>query len=441
MDDLDNAEWIEETLLALIRHYGASRFQRKIPILLADSYGDLRRGPPADFLNAVVRDMADAARISVKGISVEVYRDENITEVLSNLGLPHSMEDADGTAGIFHGFTPDGAARIAVEESGMDDDIALAGTLAHELAHVFLLGNRPAADAVWPAEDEEPVTDLMAILLGFGVYICNSNERFRAYDDGRLTGWSASRRGYLTLEEACYAQAVVHALFAQESRTYFAHLTPNPRALLEEALPLVGDRMEQVLATNADPRSLREQSAPGPTELPRSKLALPSAVKNPKSVSRTNAAATDNREANPRPASRRRALQVHWPAFVCLAFVLLDTLPSRWVAAPAFWVTFGFKALAILCALYWYRSLTEDHGSRHGRRPSPPATALRLGVHGIMTILVVGVTAVANEFRDISNTQDQPWHLGMALATAVFDLALCSVAIGYYGFVSGRFRM
>ncbi len=60
---------------------------------------------------------------------------------------------------------------IQVEEGNFQDPLALVAIFAHELSHVILLGeNRLTGEE----EDLEPLTDLAAAALGFGVFMANA---------------------------------------------------------------------------------------------------------------------------------------------------------------------------------------------------------------------------------------------------------------------------
>jgi len=55
----------------------------------------------------------------------------------------------------------------------------------------------------------EPLTDLLTVFLGFGVFTANAAFRIEQHQDGRSQGWSARRQGYLSEEEFGYALAVL----------------------------------------------------------------------------------------------------------------------------------------------------------------------------------------------------------------------------------------
>lgn len=107
-----------------------------------------------------------------------------------------------GTAGLYE--PEDGRYRIWVEASGLDDPAGVVATLAHELGHVHLLGHgRISAEA----EDHEPLTDLLTVFLGLGVFTANAVIRESTWRAGATSGWKIGRQGYLGMPVFGYALA------------------------------------------------------------------------------------------------------------------------------------------------------------------------------------------------------------------------------------------
>jgi hypothetical protein len=113
------------------------------------------------------------------------------------------MPDLEGTAGV---YLPDPTkATILVEERNLDDPIRLIAIMAHELAHEHLIGHGRISGT---EEDHELLTDLLAVFLGFGVILANGSLKEIAWTEGQVSGWSATRQGYLDLRTYGYALAL-----------------------------------------------------------------------------------------------------------------------------------------------------------------------------------------------------------------------------------------
>ena len=107
-----------------------------------------------------------------------------------------------GTAGVYQ---PDGAKfRIWVNAKYLLDPLTIVATMAHELGHVHLLGHRRLSGK---DRDHEPLTDLLTVFLGLGVFNANSVIREHSWDLGVVSGWSIARLGYLDMPVYGYAFA------------------------------------------------------------------------------------------------------------------------------------------------------------------------------------------------------------------------------------------
>lgn len=112
---------------------------------------------------------------------------------------------------------------IQLAKSNLCNPQLLVAVIAHELAHVKLLGgnyiNRNDADI-------EPLTDLASIFFGFGVFVANSVQTNDFY-------W-ISRSGYLPNQLISYANALICYITGHEMNNYYAVLNANTKNLFEK---------------------------------------------------------------------------------------------------------------------------------------------------------------------------------------------------------------
>jgi hypothetical protein len=141
--------------------------------------------------------------------------------------LPRYSHKSDGVAGLHFGQSADEKPLIGIRQSLLKDPTAVVATVAHELGHVVLLDGGHLSREV---EDMEPMTDLVTVYLGMGIFTANASRRFHKFQDDRSEGWSASRLGYLP--EVVYGYAL--ALFAKQrgesAPEWENHLTTNVKA-------------------------------------------------------------------------------------------------------------------------------------------------------------------------------------------------------------------
>jgi hypothetical protein len=156
--------------------------------------------------------------------------------------------EADGTArwrhhgaaawfaGIEQRVVQFGCATRGLEQAGEQ----LVGVMAHEVAHAW----RHVHGVVIPDRDEEELlTDLTTIYLGFGVFTLNNTHRWRTFTEERgarqFSGWKHETAGYLPSEHMAFAFAM--QLLARRTRcwetwTVLRLLEPDQRSDVRRAL-------------------------------------------------------------------------------------------------------------------------------------------------------------------------------------------------------------
>jgi len=132
-----------------------------------------------------------------------------------------------GPAGHYH--EEDGTAVITVYGDQTARRTTLIATLAHELGHVRLLGERRIPD---DRPDDEPLTDLLTVVFGLGVVTANAAFDFTADD----RGWQSQRLGYMTEQMYGYALARYTLHRGEPDPPWTRHLDTNPRAYMRQAL-------------------------------------------------------------------------------------------------------------------------------------------------------------------------------------------------------------
>ena len=139
---------------------------------------------------------------------------------------------------------------FGAEAGGFRDPEVLAGTMAHEVAHVF---RRVHALEVDDSDLEERLTDLTTIWLGFGVLTTNASLKHRSHGDFNYHAWSRNSVGYLPPQAMSFLlalQAQARELDAGGLRYIAGLLEANQRAYFEKAcawiaaeLPMLGERL------------------------------------------------------------------------------------------------------------------------------------------------------------------------------------------------------
>lgn len=229
----DDRQWVDDGFLRLEKMLGRERMlQARVILPNAEHFPDFYDKTPATAKVLFARVCA-YMNVGQGNVAFEVFRDE--TEELREI-LPYWRNQGGGCAGLYthHDEAHDGAENnqarrmtVAVRSTQLQDPLTLVATLAHELGHVILLGGG-LMDPKTP--DHEPMTDLLTVFLGMGIFTSNSAARFLQFQDERRQGWSMQRLGYLPEEVFGYALAKFARERGEDRPPWVRHLSTNVRA-------------------------------------------------------------------------------------------------------------------------------------------------------------------------------------------------------------------
>jgi hypothetical protein len=157
-------------------------------------------------------------------INLELYN-ESVQEIKTDWGFsiftqPDETSETLLTAGLYFGKNAAGKFDVFIEKYNLKDPEKLVATIAHEFAHIKLLGEKRVSF------NDESLTDLTTVIFGSGVF--NANCAFREIKNFSVRGHSML--GYLKQREWGYALAL-YAYFKQEKDpAWINHLTRNIRS-------------------------------------------------------------------------------------------------------------------------------------------------------------------------------------------------------------------
>jgi hypothetical protein len=226
----EDRQWVDNGFKRLSRMLGRQRMlQAKLILPDAEHFPD-----PYDKSESAAEKMfcriCGYMKVDRSLIDLEIFPDE--TEELSQM-LPYWRGSHNGCAGLY--VHPDDESKqmvVALRNSQLDDPLALVATLAHELGHVILLGGGLMEHSV---KDMEPMTDLLTVFLGFGIFNANSAARFLKWQNDRKQGWSMKRLGYLPEEIYGYALARFAHDRGERRPKWTEHLSTNVRSYFKKS--------------------------------------------------------------------------------------------------------------------------------------------------------------------------------------------------------------
>jgi hypothetical protein len=225
--------WVDEGFARLEKMLGRSRLlEAKVVLPDVKHFPDAFDGNEAS-VETLVHRICEYMQIDRTRIKLEMFPDE-AAELREN--SLWSIQ-TNRPAGIYFGheslMEEDGRVVIALKRSVIKDPTVLVATVAHELGHLILLGDK-LLDPSTP--DHEPMTDLLTVFVGLGIFTANSAARFQQHDHGGgWHSWSMRRLGYLPQEVYGYALAKFAAERGENNPKWAEHLSTNVRAYFKRS--------------------------------------------------------------------------------------------------------------------------------------------------------------------------------------------------------------
>ncbi len=204
--DVAAKQWIENRLHWLSDQFGRHTFTRRAVILPTNEFFP----DPMDGTEASVRNLLDQVcrymEVDPRLVALEIFTNTNELWLVNDDGkyLP------TGAAGLYEQRV--GKTIIHIETSELMNLPGLVGTMAHELAHLRLIGEGRVTGHEF---DNELLTDLTAVFHGFGIFLGNSPRNWDS-QYSRWPGTELKRPEYMTLP--MFAYALAHAAWFRGQR-------------------------------------------------------------------------------------------------------------------------------------------------------------------------------------------------------------------------------
>ena len=196
--DEETRIWIDERMEWLVDQFGREQLRKTTVIEPTLDYFPEPYEATEECIDALFVLMCQYMQVDPQRVTLQFYDDYSPV-----------MDQSDGindfqnrSAGLYN--EADGTMNVWLNVRILEDPPAVAATMAHELGHVHLLGDRRISQE---EEDHEAVTDLLTVFFGLGVLSANAALRDSNTHYGNWESWSVARQGYLTMDAFGYALA------------------------------------------------------------------------------------------------------------------------------------------------------------------------------------------------------------------------------------------
>jgi hypothetical protein len=221
---LEQQTWIESSFAHLTELFG-KEWVMKAPLVLPTEQHFPRKWEASQAWAEFAFDRA-CQLMHVDRERIELVFEFDAVATLVKSGI--RLERTRGAAGLYQKIkAEDGPSKalITIKRSLFDEPEKMVATMAHELAHVLLLGDGRIERDI---EKMEELTDLMTVFSGFGILNANSAHVHRS----GAGGWSVSWMGYLTPAEYAYSLALFAWVRGEKNPSWDRELSTNVRAFM-----------------------------------------------------------------------------------------------------------------------------------------------------------------------------------------------------------------
>lgn len=216
------AQWIEESLAWLSGEFGEGSLRGDV-LRIEWAAAALNGVAVGDRLACLAPLIAKRMNLDESKLTLTVVPDAGS---LGMLGEAPGLTSTSGAAGTYDVHS--GSPTITISESQLDNPVSLIATIAHEFAHVRLLGEQ-RMDRARP--DMEQMTDLAVVFFGLGIFTANAAFDFTQSS----TGWRRSELGYLGEAMLGFALAVYAGMRGESEPAWASDLETNPRAYMRRS--------------------------------------------------------------------------------------------------------------------------------------------------------------------------------------------------------------
>lgn len=227
-----SSAWILATFQWALEQFGTDYFHDGM--ILVTPTPEHFPSPPKDPVEraaAIFRRVQEHAGLENWPCRLEA-QDPDANPVIDPLTILEGPTSPAGTFGYEGEVQPE--AVITYNPAELQRPQALVATFAHELAHY--LGFNALVPPPGGEEQWEPATDLLAVYLGFGIFLANSAIQFEPFSAVTSQGWQSRKLGYLSEFELVYCLALFCTLKGIAREQVVPHLKDTVVEVYDNAI-------------------------------------------------------------------------------------------------------------------------------------------------------------------------------------------------------------
>jgi hypothetical protein len=235
--DKELRKYFENNLLWLMQEFPEPKIEERKILTPTTSDFPIKWNKIRENATEALKVICSNMQIDPNEIDLDFYNN-GLKEIDMGTSVIFIESDIDNpeAAGLYHHDKVNGKFSISLDEALLQRPDSLIATIAHELSHVKLLGEKKLE------QNDEMLTDLTTVFFGLGIFNANCSFQFFNQTDR----WGYSNLGYLKIDEWAY----VLALFAFIRHEYEPHwkqfLSKTIKSDFEKSLRYMIDNEDEI---------------------------------------------------------------------------------------------------------------------------------------------------------------------------------------------------
>ena len=214
-------QWLDRSFAWLLNAFELDHIRNKKILVPHESTFPFQFVGDEENAYEVIDLIAPQMDLDPEDIDIEFY-DEGPTEIATGGAFQPRMflkqvEGVKYSAGHYLGKNDAGKYQLGIEKKHLKKPEQMVATLAHELAHVKLLGEERIK------KNNESLTDMLTVVFGLGIFGANCAFQYRSSFDS----WGYSKLGYLRQMDWGYILALLAHIREENTPDWINFLTLN----------------------------------------------------------------------------------------------------------------------------------------------------------------------------------------------------------------------
>lgn len=233
----EDKDWIEDAFIWFEQQYGQDFLKNVQTIEPTKDFFPIDFKGTEENAEQITQLICDYMQI--KDVNIELYYFvDSPLELANGIATQRDKNGPEQVAGLYHANRS--KVFIGIEHKVLKDPINLIATLAHELSHEILLGEGRLE------KNDEELTDLNTIAMGFGIFTINTAFNFQQWRGATHQGWSVNKQGYIPEQVSAYAMALLANYQKATNLDWVQYLNPSARKMFKRNMEYLSKTTDEI---------------------------------------------------------------------------------------------------------------------------------------------------------------------------------------------------